>query len=292
MPQLIKTNMFNSYEVPALFIGLVVMMGVLYTMTYKKEHFVSNGTGSNGPNKTIDETGIHLKDTTIYLINLDRNPERLEAFIEQYMMSDLRYKQFQRLSAVDGREIENIQEHINNQAFQEIQQIEKTGYRTKHYQLTRGAIGCYMSHMKAYKEIADGASKYGLIFEDDVRIDRNILRRLNNLLSGIPNDWDMLLLGCHCIICDKYDVYYDTDKFFLLHCYVIKKASAKKLHLQLSKIKIKQQIDSELSDLVMSGSLKIYCLRESLSKQSGEFDTDIQTPLKVMPGIDPYVTLL
>ena len=275
-----------GFATPILIVIVLIILGLLYSQFRGKYEFYANNNASGSTD------GIQLKDMSIYLINLDRNPDRLEAFIETYMMSDLRYKQFQRIAAVDGSKIENIQDHISTQAYQEIMQIEKTGYRTKHYQLTRGAIGCYLSHMKAYDYIGNGGSEYGLIFEDDVRIDPNLLLRLNRLLSGIPNDWDILLLGCHCIICDKYDVYYDTDKFFLLHCYIVKKASAKKLHTMLKNIKIKQQIDSEISDMVMSGKLTVYCLRESLSKQTGEFNTNIQTPIKVMPGIDPYITLL
>ena len=268
-----------------IFITIIIVLSLAYSS--KKEGFLAgNSSGSSGGGD------IALKDVGIYLINLDRNADRLESFIAQFIMSDLRYKQFQRITAVDGRDIKNIQDIVSDAAYLEIMQIEKTGYRTKHYQLTRGAIGCFMSHMKAYELISMGDDDYGLVFEDDVVIDKNILKRLNRLMSSIPNDYDMLLLGCHCIQCDKYDVYYDAHRFFLTHCYIIKKASAARLYMLLKKDKIKQQIDSEISDFATSGNVKIYCLREKLASQTGTFQTTIQTPLKVMPGIDPYVTLI
>jgi len=283
-------SLFQHYFYIIVF--LLVVFSVLYILYYKKiENFDQSQSQSQRETQLV-VPDIDIKDTGIYLINLDRNPDRLESFIEQYMMCDLRYKQFQRISAVDGAKIPDIEDVVSDAAYGEIQQIEKTGYRTKHYQLTRGAIGCYLSHLKAYELIAMGNDDYGLVFEDDVFIDKNIFKRLNKLLAGIPNDWDMLLLGCHCILCDKYDVYYDTRKFFLMHCYIVKKTSASRLWALLKREKIKQQIDSEISDLVSTGSIKIYCLRESLAKQSGVFSTNIQTPLKVMPGIDPYVTLI
>lgn len=231
-----------------------------------------------------------MRNFDVYLINLNRNSDRLEFFIEQYIMSDLRYKQFQRITAVDGSSLE-IKEYISDSAFKEITQIEKSGFRTKHYQLTRGAIGCYLSHMKAFELIANGDSEYGFIFEDDAIVDKTLLAKLNLVVPTMDDSWDILLIGCHCIVCDKYETYLDINKFFLMHSYIIKKQSAINILALLNSIKISQQIDSELSDLAAKGYLKIYCLKKNLSKQGG-FETDIQMPLKVMPGINPYTTLI
>lgn len=232
-----------------------------------------------------------MENFDVYLINLERNADRLEFFIEQYMKSDLRYKQFQRINAVDGSAL-SIKEHISDVAFKEIMQIEKTGYRTKHYQLTRGAIGCYLSHLKAYELIAAASDKeYGFIFEDDAIIDPALLGKLNKVIDSMDDNWDMLLLGCICIVCDTQDTYYDINRFFLLHGCIVKRSSATKLINLLKEKQISQQIDSELSDLVAQGHIKVYCLKNKLSNQYN-FETDIQTPLKVMPGINPYTTLI
>lgn len=231
---------------------------------------------------------ISLSDLDIYLINLDRNKDRLAAFIEQYMKSDLRNHEIKRLNAIDGQSLTNIEEKVTPKALDEVLGIEKTGYRTKHYQLTRGALGCYLSHMKVYQLIANGQSPYGLIFEDDVIINPNIFKKLNTAIQSIPGDWDMLLLSCHCIVCEQMDIYYDTGKFFWLHCYIVKKTSADSIVEYLKNKKIGKQIDSELSDMIGQGLLKVYCLKESLCKQGNIFQTTVQTPLKVVPGINPY----
>ena len=241
---------------------------------------VSNGQGAK----------FTMNNTAIYMINLDRNQDRLESFIEQYMMSDLRYKQFHRIAAVDGTSI-NVKDVVSPTAFDEITQIEKTGYRTKHYQLTRGAIGCYLSHIKAYDYIAAGEADYGLIFEDDVKIDPVLLAKLNAVVAAMDDTWDMLLLGCHCIICEKRNTYYNLEKFFLMHGYIVRKESAAKLSTMLKAKPISQQIDSEISDMISQGHFKVYCLKNSLATQSG-FETNIQMPLKVMPGVNPYTTLI
>jgi GR25 family glycosyltransferase involved in LPS biosynthesis len=262
---------------------VILVLFVLGGMIFNKigvENFIQ------GPNSGT----FTMENFDVYLINLERNAERLEFFIEQYMKSDLRYKQFQRINAVDGSAL-NIKEHISDVAFKEIMQIEKTGYRTKHYQLTRGAIGCYLSHLKAYELIASGDKEYGFIFEDDAVIDPTLLGKLNKVIKTMDDTWDMLILGCICIVCDTKDTYYDINRFFLLHGCVVKKSAAIKLVNMLKEKKITQQIDSEISDLISQGHLKVYCLKDKLSQQFG-FETDIQTPLKVIPGINPYTSLI
>jgi len=263
-------------------ISCVVVVAILSSCLYFKkeiEHF-SDGTACFEP-------GLALKSVDIYLINLDRNKDRLDFFIEQYMKSDLRSKQFKRISAIDGKKLA-IQEFVTPKAYTEITQVEKTGFRTKHYQLTRGAIGCYLSHLMAYDIIANGDAEYGLIFEDDVSINPDFWLKLNKILPSIPNDWDVLLMSCYCILCQKLDVYYNTERFWWMHCYIIKKDVAKRLADTLKSKLIEQQIDSELSDMVTEGHLKIFCLKETLSKQTGHFATDIQTPVS---GVNPYATL-
>ena len=190
----------------------------------------------------------------------------------------------------------NISQYLSNRAYKEIRTIETSGYRTKHYQLTRGAVGCYLSHLNTYKKIAGGEAEFGLIFEDDVNISTSFFEKLNVLLKKIPNDWDILLLGCHCLKCKKLDVYQTVNKFILLHCYLIKKSSAEKLYNYLSTKRIEQQIDSELSDLIIDPSplgsdFVVYCVNEAICWQSNTFATDIQIPVKVANGIDPFASV-
>ena len=262
----------------------IISIVSVFVYIYKKEteHYINLEKATEG---------MSVDDFNIYLINLDRNPERLDFFIQEYKNTDLKEKQFNRIPGIDGKKLK-IQEFVSPTAYQEIQQIEKNGFRTKHYQLTRGAIGCYLSHMKAYDIIASGDKDYGLIFEDDVKIDREFLSKLNKALPFIPNDWDILLLSCYCITCEKKDeTYYDTERFFWLHCYLVKKDSAKVINKFLKSKMIDQQIDSELSELVIDGKIKIYCLKENISKQTGHFGTEIQMPLKAIRGINPYTML-
>lgn len=235
---------------------------------------------------------INPDDFDVYLINLDRNKDRLQRFKNEYNSCDLRFKNVKRIPAIDGKKL-NIAEYVSDRAFKEIKSIETSGYRTKHYQLTRGAIGCYLSHLKAYEQIAKSNVEWGLIFEDDVSISKNFYAKLNNILSKIPNNWDMLLLGCHCQKCKKYDLYSHVKKFILLHCYIVKRETAEKLFKKLSEKRIEQQIDSELSDILIKGTddINVYCVNDALSWQSSQFKTEIQMPIKVNTNVNDSLLL-
>lgn len=281
---------FHEHNIILFIVLIVITVCVVFLHTTLKQqqsksivNTISIERFTNRPSKKLS-----YDDIDVYLINLDRNEDRLEAFVEQYMKCDLNRKQINRLSAIDGHNIENIEEKVTSKAYDEIIEVETTGYRTKHYQLTRGAIGCYMSHMTVYELIAKGDAPYGLIFEDDVEIDKNIFQKLNSVIENVPNDWDILLLSCYCIVCEKMDVYYDTGKFFWLHCYIVRKSSVNTILKYLKSNKIGKQIDSEMGDMISMGKLKVYCLKESLCKQGKRFKTTIQTPMKIVPGINPW----
>ena len=47
---------------------------------------------------------------------------------------------------------------------------EGRGYRTAHYQLTRGSVGCYLSHLRLYQHVLRGGAQFALVFEDDAAI--------------------------------------------------------------------------------------------------------------------------
>jgi GR25 family glycosyltransferase involved in LPS biosynthesis len=240
---------------------------------------------------------IGFDNTNVYLINLERNPERLESFKEQYAQSDLSELAFTRVDAIDGKKLKLTTDIVTPQALDELKQINKTGFRTRHYMLTNGACGCFLSHLKVYEYISESNKDYGLIFEDDCIIDSNILQKLNMAISDIPNDWDMLVCACLCNVCedgnsDKNSNFFEVQRFFLLHVYIVKKNSAKMLVDQLKGKPISQQIDSELSDMASRGEIKIYCLKENLGKQSPSFKTNIQTPVKVVPGISAYAPIV
>jgi GR25 family glycosyltransferase involved in LPS biosynthesis len=181
-----------------------------------------------------------------------------------------------KFDAIDGSKLNVDRVPLSELAQAELQQLETTGFRTKHYQLTKGAIGCYLSHVKIWENILKTKSENCLIFEDDAQVPHDILDKINTEMQFIPNDWDIVLFGYICKKCMKYEKYMEVDRFMLTHCYMIKKSAIIKIMNSNTLFPITQQIDSLMSEL--SSLINIYSTKDKIVKQFNS-RTDIQAPL-------------
>jgi len=213
-------------------------------------------------------------DFDIYVINLPSSKERLVHFIDQYNNTDLVSTNINVFSAVNGKTLE-LEKYVTPSAYEQIILTEKTNKRKYHYELTRGAVGCYLSHLEIYKKIAESDKKYGLIFEDDVILHHNFGKLMLDGIHNINNidpDWDIFLLGIMCIDCKTNTNYIDVKRFWGLHGYLVKKESAIKLVSLLDKL-ISKQIDAEISLMIKYQKLKVYSIYPSIVIQSNQFGT-------------------
>ena len=213
----------------------------------------------------------------IYLINLKRRPDRLLNFNKFYAKSDLKNFQITKFDAIDGSKLDISKIPLTELARSEITQLETTGFRTKHYQLTKGAIGCYLSHVKVWEHILKNSADSVLIFEDDAKVPPNLKRDINERMNHVPKDWDIVLFGFLCTKCMKYSEYSRVDRFMLTHCYLIRKQAIIKMMDTNSLFPITQQIDWMMSE--MSSILNIYTVNDKLVTQF-KSRTDIQAPLR------------
>ena len=224
-----------------------------------------------------------------YVINLRRNPERLAHFQRSFTASDLgASNSFIRVEAVDGSQIQ-VEQFVTPYALQEISQAEAVGYRTKHYQLTRGGVGCALSHMEVWRQLLASDRDAALVFEDDVVMHPDIWALFRRALPSIPQDWDILLLGYFCKNCERRQGHFRVRRFFGLHAYVIRRRGAVRA-FQYGLLPINQQLDSLLSDAAEEGALNIYTLPVKLARQdSSAFRTEIQMPLRRVAAVrDPW----
>lgn len=219
-----------------------------------------------------------------YLINLDRRPDRLEKFMKTYKESDMNAISLSKISAIDGSEIDISKVPLSEVAKGELKQIETTGFRSKHYQLTRGAIGCYLSHVKVWRDIVENDHVHGLIFEDDVSLPVDINEKINTSMKDVPKDWDIILFGFHCKDCENMNNYRKVNRFILLHCYAISNTAIIKILKTKSLFPIQQQIDSYLSELA-EDILNIYTVKNPIINQNGS-RTDIQMPIIKKKNVD------
>ena len=226
---------------------LIIILIIIIYFNYQTEKFIDD-------NSKI----INKNDINVYVINLVKNKERLDNFKYEYNNSDMVSIPYIVYPAIVGVDLD-LKKHVTPNAYNQIIMTEKTNTRNHHYDLTRGAVGCYLSHINIYKEIVKSNKKYGLIFEDDVMIARDFFIRLNNGIKNIPDDWDLYLLGIICLKCDINPEYINVKRFWGMHGYLVKKESAIKL-VKLLDYLIKKQIDSEISLLIKYNKLKVYSI--------------------------------
>lgn len=219
-----------------------------------------------------------------YIINLDRNPERLNNFLHSFYVSDLYDQKLNRFQAYDGKLLK-LENHIKDSRILDgIYNTEINKYRLKHNQLTRGAVGCYLSHLELIKYTSQ-SNLPSLIFEDDAIMYPHIGKKIEQLLKTVPDNWDVLLVGYICHQCQGLADYVKVKNFWGNHGYIVNKKGAKKLLQYAYPITI--QIDHLMSSLAKKGILNIYASREQLVRQNNLFNSDIQTPI-LPTNIDPF----
>lgn len=99
----------------------------------------------------------------IYVINLDRSPQRLALMTEQLGALGLA---FQRVEAVDGGALTDAEFEAHRAAWR------RAG---RHYAAPkRGEIGAFLSHRRAWRIIAESDSPFGLVLEDDIGLSPNL----------------------------------------------------------------------------------------------------------------------
>ena len=119
---------------------------------------------------------------TSYVINLADNTARMDNSAGQFNRLGLHY---QRIEGVNGRALSDGEVAACYSANQNA--------RKAKYPLVRSEIGCYLSHILAWRQIADGPEDGGFVFEDDFRAADDLPVVLTALTNG-PQDWDMVKL--------------------------------------------------------------------------------------------------
>ncbi|MFA4995216.1 MAG: glycosyltransferase family 25 protein [Bdellovibrionales bacterium] len=115
-----------------------------------------------------------------YVINLTRNPKRLE-YAKQHFTE--RRLSFERIDAVDGSQIPQ----------EEILRIKKV--RTIHPKsdCRPASLGCFLSHHKAWQKVADGQEEYAAVFEDDIHLSNTVTDIFTNT-QWMPHGFDIIRL--------------------------------------------------------------------------------------------------
>lgn len=117
-----------------------------------------------------------------YLINLADNTARLENSAAQFRAHSV---PFERIDAVNGWALDAAQRAAVYDA--------QANARRAKAPLVASEIGCYLSHIAAWRRIAGGDAPGGFVFEDDFLADDS-LGPVLELLSQGPAQWDIVKL--------------------------------------------------------------------------------------------------
>ena len=119
----------------------------------------------------------------VFVINLARSPQRLEAISAQLQKFGIN---FERIEAVDGNTYSAEQiEAVSPQAL-----VNKSYYRD----LGKGEVGCSLSHKRAWQKVIDDELDFAFILEDDITLEANF-GDVIKLFESLPhNDWEYVKL--------------------------------------------------------------------------------------------------
>ena len=122
-----------------------------------------------------------MDNPKIYVLNLDRSPERWKTFMQSFESTGL---DIIRVSGVDGKEL--TLPHPD---------YDERRYRLYHGQRTnRGVVGCYFSHIKALRQFLESNEETALICEDDVSPKPELPQVLQEVLL-FKKHWDFLRMS-------------------------------------------------------------------------------------------------
>lgn len=120
-------------------------------------------------------------ETLTLLINLDRAEKRLKQMEQQLQKHGLDY---QRIPAVDAGTLGDEVDEYDDRAYRIL--IGK--------QRNNNEIGCYLSHLKAWRRFLESDASHALILEDDACLPEGFKTLLHEAVK-IGNDWDLLRLS-------------------------------------------------------------------------------------------------
>lgn len=182
----------------------------------------------------------------ILYINLARRTDRKQNIIDQLKKEELSYKS-SRVDAVDGNTLDIM--NVPSYLITDKGKSDAIYGNAVYVPLTKGAVGCALSHLKAFGVIINNKLDYALILEDDAVLSDDFAKKLDILIKNLPDDdggFDVLFLGYH----PSSELGYKVNEFLAkpvklygLFGYVVSFKGAKKL---INVFPISLQIDSEI----------------------------------------------
>lgn len=114
---------------------------------------------------------MNRNDINIYLVSLEKDKERRKYL---NIKPDYTY-------AVDGSNLD-------------IDKLKKDNIVSPDCKLTKGELGCFLSHIHLLNKVVD-SGKFTLILEDDAKVPNDLIEKIIKTIETSPKDFEILFLG-------------------------------------------------------------------------------------------------
>jgi glycosyl transferase family 25 len=195
----------NNINKKTLIISILLLLLIIYFLYFKNnknENFTILNSEYIDTNNCVDTI------TCTYVINLKKDVERKETIKKHFKEHDISFNIFEAVNGLD-LDLEKLR-------------AEKT-LKDKERPLTKGEIGCYLSHIEIWKKFLSSDKKYCLIFEDDVQLCENFKKKINVTLRELDknntnkeNDIIDAIYLNHELHCKLFFGDYECNKHVLL----------------------------------------------------------------------------
>lgn len=232
----------------------------------------------------MTEMEISISNIKSFMINLPQFPQKYERSMRQ--LSSISVAP-QRVDAVYGKDLED--NFIKSITYPSVQYTMKRGRSVDSDISSKGAIGCYISHIKLWQKLVKEKDDMYLIVEDDVTVDITS-EKINLFIEEVcqkHTDWDVILLGWMKPLPDTMgkdgdirlssNVYKCNDITFGTHAYLIKRKGAERL--LKNAFPIVDQVDSYLSYMACRGDISMYRPQKPFINQHNIEGSSIQESL-------------
>lgn len=120
-------------------------------------------------------------DWPVYLINLEKDRTRLEAATAELARVGVPWT---RVPAINGRA-------LPSERIAKVYDAKANRARARH-PLTPPEIGCYLSHIAAWRAIVSADAPGGVVLEDDFRVTGDFAGAVRAISRDTGGDWDMV----------------------------------------------------------------------------------------------------
>jgi GR25 family glycosyltransferase involved in LPS biosynthesis len=207
----------------------------------------------------------------VYLINMDKDADRLEKVTKECDNVGIKFERF------PGVKISDLSQNILDKYIPE--QTQKYG--------TNGMIGCGLSHLFVWQDAVQNNYKNILVLEDDVFFTDDFNEYLINVMEEVPDDYDILYLGYRDTNCNppkdsSLNYIYKPNFPLLLHAYIVSNKGLKKLLNLITKV------DEHIDWLIAYNinKLNIYVTKKKIANQLWKSSNN--SNLKKFPKIINY----